>query len=192
MTTGQRLQSLGSSCGRAFVAVLGAVVLLAAIGARAEGPDLRVTPLQRDGQVLVSFELADGWSPDVRDAVQSGLPTTFSYEIELRRGNVLIDRTIASVTLAASVRFDNLTRRYQMSRTVDGRVEDERPTEDQDTVQRWMTRFERIPVTPTAALETNGEYYLRVRALARPRSAWYVWPWRRGSILGDAKFTVIK
>ena len=177
------------SCVRAFVAA--SVVLLASAVVHAD-PDLRVTPLQRDGQVLVSFELSDGLSPDVRDAIQSGLPTTFSYEIELRQGSALFDRTIAAVNLTASVRFDNLTRRYQMSRTVDGRVEDARPTEDQDAMRQWMTRFDHVPVSATTALEANGEYYVRVRAVARPRKAWFVWPWERGAVLGDAKFTFIK
>jgi uncharacterized protein DUF4390 len=180
------------SCFRVFVA--GFVVLLASasVAVYADGPDLKVTPLQRDGQVLVSFELSDGLSPDVRDAIQSGLPTTFSYEVELRQGSALFDRTIAAVSLTASVRFDNLTRRYQMSRTVDGRVEDARPTEDQEAVREWMTRFEHVPVSATAALEANGEYYVRVRAVARPRNAWFVWPWERGAVFGDAKFTFIK
>src|SRR5216684_4898230 len=102
-----------------FVVVL--LVVGCALAVRADGPDLKVTPLQRDGQVLVSFELSDGLSPDVQDAIQSGLPTTFSYEVELRQGSALFDRTIAAVSLTASVRFDNLTRRYQMSRSVDGR-----------------------------------------------------------------------
>ncbi len=177
------------SCFRAFVVIF--VVLLATVVVYAE-PDLKVTPLQRDGQVLVSFELSDGLSPDVQDAIQSGLPTTFSYEVELRQGSALFDRTIAAVSLTASVRFDNLTRRYQMSRSVDGRVEDARPTEDQEAVRQWMTRFERVPVSATAALEANGEYYVRVRAVARPRNAWFVWPWERGAVFGGAKFTFIK
>ena len=175
-------------CVRVFVA---GVVLLAAVVAHADGPDLIVTPIARDGQLLVSFELSDGLTPDVRDAIQSGLPTTFSYEIDVKRGAAWFDRTIVSVTITASVRFDNLTRRYQMSRTVDGRVEDARPTENQDAVREWMTRFERIPVSATAALETNGEYYVTVRALARPRVSWFFWPWDRGSVLGNAKFTFI-
>ena len=169
---------------------LGVVAVWTAV-TRAEGPDLKVTPLQRDGQVFVSFELSEGLTPEVRDAIQSGLPTTFLYEIELRQGSALFDHTVASVTIAASVRFDNLTRRYQMSRTVDGRVQDARPTEDQDAVREWMTRFERVPVSTTAALEVNAEYYVRVRASARPRNAWLVWPWASGSVLGNAKFTYI-
>jgi hypothetical protein len=171
---------------RVFVA---ASVLIATVGAQA--PEVSVTPIARDGQVLVSFDLTDAFSSDVRDAIQSGLPTTFSYDVELRRGSTLFDRTVASVTVEASVRFDNLTRRYQISRTVDGRVEDARPTEDQEAVRRWLTHFEQVPLSNTSTLETNGEYYVRVRAKTRPRNTWFFWPWDRGGVFGQAKFTFI-
>ena len=176
--------------GSLLLCALGVLCVLC-VRVLAEGPDLKVTPLQRDGQVLVSFELSDGVTPDVRDAIQSGLATTFSYDIELKQGEALFDRTIAQVTISASVRFDNLTRRYQMSRAVDGRVEDARPTEDQDAVRQWLTRFDRVAISATTALEPNGEYYVRVRALARPRSNWLAWVWDRNAVLGNAKFTFI-
>jgi hypothetical protein len=170
-----------------FVLVVGA----AGMARGADGPpDLTVTPIARDGQVVVSFELSDGYTADVRDAIQSGLLTTFSYDLDLRRGAALFDRTVASVTVTAVVRFDNLTRRYQMWRTVDGRVEDARPTEDPNAVRAWMTHFERVPLSATAALEANGEYYVRVRAHTRPHNAWF-WPWG-GTAFGQAKFTFIQ
>ena len=174
---------------RAFVT---AVILLAGgVGLRADADDVTVLPIARDGQVLVTLDLTDGFTADVRDAIQSGLPTTFSFEVELRRGTAIwFDRTVAAVTITATVRFDNLTRRYQMSRTFDGHVEDARPTEDQEAVSRWMTHFDRIPVAPTSTLEANGEYYLRVRAHTRPRNTWFFWPWS-GAVLGHAKFTFI-
>jgi hypothetical protein len=159
----------------------------------AQPPDLSVTPIARDGQVFVSFELSDGLTSEVQDAIQSGLATTFSYEVELRHGSAAwFDRTVAALTITATVRFDNLTRRYQMSRTLDGRVEDAQPTEDQDAMRRWMTRFDRVPLSATASLETNGEYYVRVRARTRPHNAWFVWPWDRASAFGHAKFTFIQ
>jgi len=177
-----------SSCLRAFVVA----VILAGVVLRAGEADLSVLPIARDGQVLVSFELSDGLTEDVRDAIQSGLPTTFSYVLELRRGTATwFDRTIAAVTMTATVRFDNLTRRYQMSRTLDGRVEDARPTEDRDAVRRWMTRFEHVPLLTTSALEANGEYYIRVRARTQPRNSWFFWPWGRDWVLGRAQFTFI-
>ncbi|PYR13873.1 MAG: hypothetical protein DMF99_00150 [Acidobacteria bacterium] len=45
---------------------------------------LRVTPIVRDDQVLVTIELAEVYTDAVRDAIASGLTTTFTYELELR------------------------------------------------------------------------------------------------------------
>jgi hypothetical protein len=47
-----------------------------------------------------------------------------------------------------------------------------------------------VPLSATAALEANGEYYVRVRAHTRPHNTWF-WPWG-GTALGQAKFTFIQ
>ena len=85
---------------------------------------LRVVPLVRDDHVLVSFELAGGLTDEVRDAIQSGLRTTFTYTVELRLDvPAWVDRTISTATVAASVTYDNLTRTHEVVRMLDGRVE---------------------------------------------------------------------
>ena len=178
----------GSALRLLVFAVIGATSVVRAAD---PAPDISVTPITRDGQVIVSFDMTDAFTPEVRDAIQSGLPTTFSYDVEVRRGGGLFDRTVASMTISATVRFDNLTRRYQMSRTVDGRVEDARPTEDQAAVRAWMTHFDRVPLLATASLEANGEYSIRVRAHTRPHNTWFFWPWG-GALFGQAKFTFIQ
>jgi hypothetical protein len=182
----RKTKGVSFSCFRVFVV---ASVLIATV--QAQAPEVSITPIARDGRVLVSFDLTDAFSSDVRDAIQSGLATTFSYDVELRRGSAFFDRTVAWVAVAAGVRFDNLTRRYQISRMVDGRIEDIRPTEDQEAARRWLTHFEQVPLSNTSALETNGEYYIRVRAHTRPRNMWFFWPWDRGGVFGQAKFTFI-
>jgi hypothetical protein len=78
-----------------------------------------------------------------------------------------------------------------MSRTVDGRVDEARPTEDPDLVRRWMTRFDRVSLSATSMLDASGDYYVRVRAHARARNTWFMWPWERGAVFGLAKFTFI-
>ena len=74
--------------------------------------NMQVTPLARDGRLLVTFRLSDAFNEDIRTAIHSGLTITFVYDIELRRGTSLwLDRTIAEATVMATVRSDNLTRR---------------------------------------------------------------------------------
>ena len=137
---------------------------------------LRVTPLVRDDKVLVSFELNDGLTDDVRAAIDSGLRTTFTYTVELRMEVPLwVDRTIDSVVVTTSDQFDNLTRRHSLVRTLDGRVEDALVTEDQAVVKRFMTTLERSGLFRTSKLEPNREYYIRVTVRATPHG---------GSIVG--------
>lgn len=167
------------------------LLALALVGAAA-AEDIRITPLARDGRVLVSFSLPDGFSSDVREAIRSGLPITFTYDVELRRGVTFwIDRSLASATVAATVQYDNLTRRNQLTRSVDGRTEDSKVTEDDTMVRGWLTAFDRLSLFSTRELEPNGEYYVRVRAHTQPRVAWFFWPWAGSSASGHAAFTFL-
>jgi len=156
----------------------------------AEG--VRIIPLVRDDAVLVSFELTDGYTPEVKDAVHSGLKTTFTYTVELRQDvPAWVDRTIATSVITNSVQYDNLTRRATLTRTLDGHVESVETTEDEATIRQWMTTFQKMPLFKTAELEQNREYYVRVRATARPTNGSMLWPWGSG-ISGMTKFTFIR
>ena len=63
------------SKGPGLLVVLGVIASTATLFA---ADSIRVTPLVRDGQVLVSFQLDNGFTEDVRAAIYSGLRTTFS------------------------------------------------------------------------------------------------------------------
>jgi hypothetical protein len=178
------------SFSRTLVVLALAVCLLAsAVPASAE--TLKVRPLVRNGQVLVSFALEQGFTDEVREVVRSGLRTTFTYTVELRlKVPAWVDRTIGMAVVSTTVEYDNLTRRHTISRTLDGRMEDSRVVEDEAIVRQLMTTFERLALFDTKLLEENREYYVLVRAEARPRSGATLWPWG-GSTSGSAKFTFI-
>ncbi len=171
-------------------AILAIILIAATVSVSAEG--VRIVPLVRDDSVLVSFELTDGYTPAVKDAVHSGLKTTFTYEIELRQHvPAWVDRTIQTSVVTNSVQYDNLTRRAKLTRTVDGPVESIEETEDEPVIRQWMTTFQRMPLFKTAELETNREYYVRVKATARPANGSMLWPWGSG-ISGITKFTFLR
>ena len=156
----------------------------------AEG--LRIVPLVRDENVLVTFELTDGFTDQVKDAIHSGLKTTFTYSVELRLDvPAWVDRTIATTVVTNSVEYDNLTRQATLLRTLDGRVEKSDVTSDDAAVREWMTSFYRLPLFKTRILETNREYYVRVVATARPTNGVLLWPWGSGTS-GQAKFTFLR
>ena len=142
------------------------LVLLAAATVRSQ-ETLKITPFISDNHVVVSFELDDAYSDAVREAIASGLRTTFTYELELRTP-AWIDRTIGTTIVATTDRYDNLTRRHTLTRTVDGRVEGVLVTEDDTIVKTWLTKWNRVPVADTARLDPARDYYVRVTTRARP------------------------
>ena len=88
-----------------------------------------------------------------------------------------LDRTIAEATVTATVKYDNLTRRYLVTRSADGRIERADTVEREEVAREWLTQFDKLPLFSAATLEPNSEYYLRVRAHTTPRNASFVWPW---------------
>lgn len=165
------------------MAVLAAAVVQA-------GETLRVKPIVHSDQVLVSFEVVDGYNNDVRDAIASGLRTTFSYQVELRTvARMWLDRTIATAVVGTSDRYDNLTRRHTLVRTVDGRIEGSIVTEDESDVRRWLTTLDRFTLCNTSKLDPNREYYVRISASVLPNHT-SVYGWA-SAIIGQAKFTFI-
>jgi hypothetical protein len=181
-----RAEGRGVLLWAAFVLLASPVLLAQAT----EG--LRIVPLVRDDNVLVSFDLRDGYTDEVRAAIRSGLKTTFTYDVELRLDVPgWVDRTIGTSTVTSSVEFDNLTRRFEVIRAVDGRVTDESVTEDETSVRRWMTNLVRLPLFRTSLLEANRDYYVRIRATARPSNGSILWPFGSGTS-AQAKFTFVR
>ena len=155
---------------------------------------LYVAPLARDGQVFVSFKLAQTLTPELRTVIHSGMTVSFVYKVDLKRSSAAwIDRTISSALVTATVRYDNLTRKYHLSRMLDGRTDEATITDREEVAWAWVTtQFERLPLFRRVHLEDNAEYYVRVRAHTTPRSAAFVWPWQGDDVVGLAKFTFLR
>ena len=149
---------------------VGCMLLASAVAIAAQSAQsLKIIPITRDNQVLVSFEVPDGYTNDVRDAISSGLKTTFSYDVELRmKAPFWVDRVIATSVVTVSDRYDNLTRRHSLMRTVDGREQDSTTTENEATVRQWLTSLDKLAICRTTKLEPNRDYYVRVTARVSP------------------------
>jgi len=170
---------------RTYVASVLVLLAAATLGSQ---ETLRITPFINDSRVVVSFELNDAYSDAVREAIASGLRTTFTYELELRTP-AWIDRTVATTVVATTDQYDNLTRRHTLTRTINGRVEDVLVTEDDAVVKAWLTKWNRVPVSDTARLDPARDYYVRVTTRTRPAGGSLLGLTK--TITGQVKFTFV-
>ena len=168
------------------------IVVLVGVTARVSAQTVQITPLPKDGRILVTLRMTDVLTDEVRAAMHSGLRITFVYDIELKRSTALwVDRTLATATVTATIEYDNLTQRYLATRREDGRMDKVETLEREEAARAWLTEFDKLPLFNSGTLEGNSEYYLRVRAHTIPRNASFVWPWE-GGIAGLAKFTFLR
>jgi len=172
---------------RTTTAVTCALLLAAAAPAVAQDA-LRISTLNYNNQVVVSFELTGAYDDSVRDAIASGLRTSFTYTLELRTP-AWIDRTIGTTIVTMTDQYDNLTRRHTLTRTIDGRVDDVLVTEDSAVVKTWLTKLSRVPVADVAQLDPARDYYVRVTTQSRPLGGSLLGLTK--TITGQAKFTFI-
>lgn len=155
--------------------------------------DIRVTPVVADGQVFVSFSAPAALGPDAHDLVQSGLLMTLTFTIDLKQpSSAWFDRSLAQVSVSSSVKYDNLTGVYHVSRMRDGHVFWSERTSDFAAARTELTTFDRIPVAADGLLQANAEYYVHVRMRASPRRTFPLWPWTSDDSSGRAGFTVIR
>ena len=159
--------------------------------AQSQAETLKVRPLVKDGQVLVSFSLNGGLTDEMKAVVSSGLRTVFTYTVELKmRQAAFFDRTVSTAIVSTSVDYDNLTRRHTITQSRNGRVEQSFIVEDPAEVAQMVTNFDRLALFDTKIMQPNRDYYIIVRADARPRSNASLWPFS-GTASGLAKFTFI-
>jgi hypothetical protein len=175
---------------RQTLALVATLTLAATAPVLRAAESMRIVPLATDNKVVVTIELSDAYNDELRQAIASGLRTTFTYDIELRQVvPTWVDRTIATATVTASDQYDNLTRRHSLQRLVDGRVQDSQVTEDDAMAETWLTQLLRVPLIDTAKLDPNRDYYVRITARARPRGGSLI-GWA-SAVVGQAKFTFI-
>lgn len=167
------------------------VVAMLALGGvmHAQG-SLRIVPLVRAEQVIVSVDLDNGYTDEVRQVINGGVRTTFTYDVDLKMiVPAWVDRTIATAVVTTTDHYDTLTRVHNLSRTVDGRVVDVHATEIEAEAKKWLTSLNGLALCRTTLLDPHREYYVRISARVRPPGATLL-GWATG-VTNLAKFTFL-
>jgi hypothetical protein len=148
--------------------LVAALLVLLARAVPVAAAELRdLVPTVADGQVHVSFVLAGAFDEALTQRIDSGLPTSFVYRVELVRDRKRWwDDQLAAATLEVVAMYNAVSQEYLVNFKRDGKLVESRLARGKVELEAAMTRFERVPLFALADVRAGGDARLRLRARA--------------------------
>ena len=129
---------------------------------------------KKSRELAVGFRVVGAFDREVEDTIQSGLPRTLSFRLELYRPRLLLpDRRLRAWRLEHTIRYDNLKDEFLIARTVtadEGGARRKLPPMLLQGLPKAVAKaasVEGFPI-PLAESGTAVHYLLRIRARVEP------------------------
>lgn len=113
--------------------------------------------------LLLYLTVKDAFPAKMESAVQSGVPTTFSFLIRLVRvRNFWPDKQMADIRVTHTLKYDNLKKEYNVTRSWEpGKTYAVKSFEE---AQKLMTEVDSLVIVPLNQLEKGKQYQIRAKA----------------------------
>jgi len=137
-------------------------------------PNISKISLNTEKEVVtLDAELIDAFNEKIREAIESGVAMTFTYEIELlRQSSVFGDEVVSQNKVTHTVQYDTLKKVYQFSsqgKNINRKV----TTKSMEKYQQLMLTLKDIPIAHTFKLDPEEKYYARVKAEMEAEGLWF-------------------
>ncbi len=147
-------------------------------------------------RILVSFRLEHAFDEQVRERVESGLSTGFTFELRLVRNRWYWDRGVRSTTVETSAQYNPLTFEYTVHYKLNRKLVATRVVQGLDELRTAMTRVEELAafeLTEEELPTADDDLRVRVRAEVGSRTMMSMIPvrvttnWESTSVAAPAR-----
>jgi hypothetical protein len=153
--------------------VLTILLLIGALNVEAEPALVNIGVGTNRQIVVINARLVEGFTADIEEAVENGIPLTFIFEAELRQANSLWNDTLVSSNIIKHViKYDSLKQVYRFTETGKG-VRRKITTRNKQKSQKMMLTLSNIPITSARRIVSNKKYYIRIKASLETDSFWF-------------------
>ncbi|MBE9531954.1 MAG: DUF4390 domain-containing protein [Proteobacteria bacterium] len=110
----------------------------------------------------ISFVIQDAFKSDMEEGIKSGIPTTFTFFVELHRvRRMWPDKVVEKWKFEHTVKYDNLKEEYEITL---GELNEIVRTKDFLEMKRLMVTGNSIELKSDKALRENSRHTLRIMA----------------------------
>ncbi|MDD5711520.1 MAG: DUF4390 domain-containing protein [Smithellaceae bacterium] len=133
---------------------------LAAYDGQAKIKDFLVT--NNDRQILVFAKVTDCFTKEMEKAILSGIPTTFTFLIDLREERPFwFDRAVRKEVVKQTIKYDNVRRMFSIYSSNDRETA---TYQDLEAAKQAMAELNGVALTQLSYLDRKKNYYVKVKA----------------------------
>ncbi len=123
--------------------------------------------------VTMSASLLNGLTDSILEAIHSGIPVTFTYQIELVQTIPLwADKVVSRNTISNTIQYDSLKKAYRFS-SIGRNVQQRVVTKNINRYKTLMTALKNIPIASIKKIDYNQTYFIRVKADVETDRFWF-------------------
>jgi len=123
--------------------------------------DIIVTNTRDD--LLVYLTVEGAFREKMKNAILSGVPTTFSFFISLyQERNLWLDKEIADIKITHTLKYNNLKKEFIVKRSWENG--DPLVTQSFNEARKLMTEIDSLKIVPLKVLEKGRHYQIRAKA----------------------------
>jgi hypothetical protein len=113
--------------------------------------------------LLIYLTVKNAFPPDIEKTINSGVPATFSFNINLYRvRRFWLDAQINEIDVSHTIKFDNLRKEYLVSRSWEGGRTI--PVKTFGEAKKLMAEIDSLTIVPLAQLQKGQQYQVRAKA----------------------------
>jgi hypothetical protein len=123
--------------------------------------DIIVTNTRDD--LLVYLTVEGAFTGKMKNAILSGVPTTFSFFISLyQERNLWLDKEVADIKITHTLKYNNLKKEFIVNRSWEN--DDPLVTHSFDEARKLMSEIDSLKIVPLKVLEKGRHYQIRAKA----------------------------
>ncbi len=113
--------------------------------------------------LLTYFTVTGAFTPKITEAIQQGIPTTFSFEVSLYKiKSFWKDKEIADIEFTSTIAYNSLKKEYTVTRPwKNNKISHTKSFEE---AKSWMTDIDNLPIVPLKKLTRGRQYQMRIQA----------------------------
>ena len=137
-------------------------------------PSISKIHLNTEKEVItLDAELIEAFNEKVKEAIQSGVAMTFTYEIELlKQSSVFGDEVVSQNKITHTIQYDTLKKVYKFS-SQGKNISRQVTTKSMEKYQELMLTLKDIPIAHNFKLDPEEKYYARVKAEMEAEGLWF-------------------